>query len=238
MTAQRVKGPNAEPDVRPAWTASRWTTCSWTPASSGCTRLSGRAGARRGRAGPGRADPGADPPGPTGWCCCPRPRRASGGSATTGTAARPSPTPCERSARPRLAGPVPAGFAATSVTRVSPDEAFVLGTAPCAHAPCTSIARTLNRGVTWTVLPVPPDPVGAPGQRGVVWGIRFATPEHGFAFGDGLWETTDGGARWDRVRTPNGMVLSLAVVPGRCSRSSPSAAGCSTPAAPESPGGS
>jgi hypothetical protein len=28
---------------------------------------------------------------------------------------------------------VPGGFAATSVTWVSPDEAFVLGTAPCAH---------------------------------------------------------------------------------------------------------
>ena len=110
---------------------------------------------------------------------------------------------------------VPAGFAATSVTWVSPDEAFVLGTAPCAHAPCTSIARTRNRGASWTAVPAPAVPVGAPGQRGVVWGIRFATPEHGFVFGDGLWETTDGGARWDRVRTPNGMVLSLAVVPGQ-----------------------
>jgi hypothetical protein len=40
---------------------------------------------------------------------------------------------------------VPAGFAATSVTFVSADEAFVLGTAPCAKAPCTSIACTLDR---------------------------------------------------------------------------------------------
>ena len=42
-------------------------------------------------------------------------------------------------------GPVPIGFAATSVTFVSPQEAFVLGTAPCAKTPCTSILRTLNR---------------------------------------------------------------------------------------------
>jgi hypothetical protein len=67
---------------------------------------------------------------------------------------------------------------------VSPDEAFVLGTAPCADAPCTSIARTLNRGASWTARPAPAVPVGAPGQAGVVWGIRFATPEHGFVFGD------------------------------------------------------
>lgn len=110
---------------------------------------------------------------------------------------------------------MPTGFAATSVTWVSPEEAFVLGTAPCAHAPCTSVARTLDRGASWTARPAPAVPVGAPGQAGAVWGIRFATPEHGFVFGDGLWETTDGGSRWSRVRTPNGLVLSLAVVPGR-----------------------
>jgi photosystem II stability/assembly factor-like uncharacterized protein len=113
------------------------------------------------------------------------------------------------------AGRVPAGFAATSVTWVSPDEAFVLGTAPCAGRPCTSIARTVNRGASWTAVPAPAVPVGAPGQAGVVWGIRFATPEHGFVFGDGLWETTDGGARWDRVRTPNDLMVSLAIVPGQ-----------------------
>ena len=28
-------------------------------------------------------------------------------------------------------------------------------------------------------------PVGAPGQAGAVWGIRFATPGHGFVFGAG-----------------------------------------------------
>jgi hypothetical protein len=134
-------------------------------------------------------------------------RSASSSSPSAGPSAGPT------AAAP--AGPVPAGFAATSVTWVSPDEAFVLGTAPCADAPCTSIAWTLNRGASWTALPAPAVPVGAPGQAGVVWGIRFATPEHGFVFGDGLWETTDGGQRWSRVRTPNGLVLSLAIVPGQ-----------------------
>src|SRR5271167_2360425 len=83
-----------------------------------------------------------------------------------------------------LAGPVPAGFAATSVTFVSADEAFVLGTAPCAHAPCTSIVRTLDRGATWVGLPAPAVPVGEPGLTSapIVWGIRFAAPEHGFVF--------------------------------------------------------
>jgi photosystem II stability/assembly factor-like uncharacterized protein len=146
--------------------------------------------------------------------------------ATAGSAGTPvrsassssAPAPAQASAGPTDGHPaasVPSGFAATSVTWVSADEGFVLGTTPCTHAPCTWIARTRNRGVSWTGLPGPAVPVGAPGQAGVVWGIRFATPEHGFVFGDGLWETTDGGQRWGRVATPFGSVLSLAVVPGQ-----------------------
>ena len=45
-----------------------------------------------------------------------------------------------------------------------------------------------------------------------MWGIRFATPEHGFVFGDGLWETTDGGQHWISAAYPRGSILSLALV--------------------------
>ena len=111
-------------------------------------------------------------------------------------------------------GPVPGGFRATSVTFVSAQEAFVLGTAPCSHAPCTSIVRTLDRGASWVGLPAPVVPLSSPGGAGV-WGIRFATPEHGFVFGDGLWETTDGGQRWTSAAYPGGSVLSLAAIDGQ-----------------------
>jgi hypothetical protein len=114
-------------------------------------------------------------------------------------------------------GPVPAGMAATSVTFVSPDEAFVLGTAPCSHTPCTSIVRTLNRGASWRGLPAPVVPLGQPenGPAPAVWGIRFATPSHGFVFGTGLWETTDGGEQWARAASPAGSILSLEVIDGQ-----------------------
>src|SRR5580658_1981320 len=128
----------------------------------------------------------------------------------------PSPTaPGTTAGTQPQGGPVPAGFAATSVTFVSPDEAFVLGTAPCADAPCTSIVRTLDRGASWAGLPAPAEPVGQPGLAvgTVVWGVRFANPQHGFVFGDGLWETTDGAQQWTRAATPAGYwVLSLAIV--------------------------
>ena len=139
----------------------------------------------------------------------------SGSSPSNRTPAPAGPTAGTAVSGTPSGGPVPAGFGATSVTFVSADEAFVLGTAPCAHAPCTSIVRTLDRGASWTGLPAPAVPVGEPGATSapIVWGIRFATPEHGFVFGDtGLWETTDGGEHWSRAFAPAGSILSLAIV--------------------------
>jgi hypothetical protein len=129
-------------------------------------------------------------------------------------AATPSVTPGQPMTPAPPGGPVPAGFRATSVTFVSAREAFVLGTAPCSHAPCTSIVRTVDRGASWRGLPAPVVPLSAPGAAGV-WGIRFATPQHGFVFGDGLWETTDGGQHWTSAAYPGGSVLSLAAIDGQ-----------------------
>jgi hypothetical protein len=112
---------------------------------------------------------------------------------------------------------VPAGFAAASVTFVSADEAFVLGTAPCAHAPCTSIVRTLDRGANWVGLPAPVAPLGDQytSTTAAVWGIRFANPEYGFVFGIGLWVTTDGGEHWTATTGPGGTIRDLEVIDGQ-----------------------
>ena len=112
-------------------------------------------------------------------------------------------------------GLVPAEFRAASVTFVSTLEAFALGTAPCQHAPCTSIVRTRDRGVSWRGLPAPVVPLGEPGVTvtgPAVWGIRFATPEYGFVFGDGLWVTTDGGEHSSAAAYPGGSIVSLEII--------------------------
>jgi hypothetical protein len=105
------------------------------------------------------------------------------------------------------------------VTFVSADEAFVLGTAPCAHAPCTSIVRTLDRGASWVGLPAPVVPLGdlnedSAGQA-AAWGIRFASPAKGFVFGNGLWETADAGEQWSSVPWPDGSIIDLEVSDGQ-----------------------
>jgi hypothetical protein len=59
------------------------------------------------------------------------------------------------------------------------------------HAPCISIVRTRDRGVSWRGLPAPVVPLGEPGiavTGPVAWGIRFATPEYGFALGGNIYK--------------------------------------------------
>jgi photosystem II stability/assembly factor-like uncharacterized protein len=135
------------------------------------------------------------------------------GTARPPSAARPATASALQQAPRATVSAVPAGFRAASVTFVSTREAFVLGTAPCQHAPCTSIARTRDRGMSWRGLPAPVAPLGEPGVTGpAVWGIRFATPENGFVFGNGLWVTTDGGEHWSAAAYPGGSIISLEII--------------------------
>lgn len=104
-------------------------------------------------------------------------------------------------------GPVPPGFGAASVTFVSDSEGFVLGTAPCAKAPCTSVLRTTDGGASWVGIPAPVAPLAPPGAgtQGAVSELRFADPLDGFAFGTGLWTTHDGGAHWSQPASVAGI---------------------------------
>ena len=147
---------------------------------------------------------------------------ASGGQTPTtpATTAPPSASPVVSSsgsssatAQPSLPA-APADFKAASITFVSSDEAFCLGTAPGRG---TLVVRTLNRGRTWVLLAAPKVSLGRPGTGSarIVWGTRFASPSHGFIFGHGLWETIDGGRHWTLDAEPSGSILSLATIDGQ-----------------------
>jgi hypothetical protein len=68
--------------------------------------------------------------------------------------------------------------------------------------------------VSWRGLPAPVVPLGEPGISSgpAVWGIRFAAPEHGFVFGNGLRVTTDGGEHWSAAAYPGGSIMSLEII--------------------------
>jgi hypothetical protein len=118
-------------------------------------------------------------------------------------------------------GTPPTGFVPLSVTAVSATHYWVLGHAPCDVGTCTAIATTTDDGKTFTEVGAPPSAVVAdvPGNVDVygsttISDIRFVDANTGWAYGGGLWQTTDGGEQWDAVAMP-GSVQRLAVASGR-----------------------
>lgn len=125
-------------------------------------------------------------------------RSPSGPGRGTGAAAR--------------SGPVPPGFAPSSVTFVSPARAWVIGQAgvpgSCYNGSvCTSVAWTSDDGRTWhgEHAPVTSGPDGSSG----VSGIRFLDGVNGWAFGPELWATHNGGSDWRAVDTSGQRVTDL-----------------------------
>ena len=133
------------------------------------------------------------------------------------TAPTSTPTPTPRPTPQPLAGdPVPAGFRPISVTFVSTEQGWVLGSVSCATGRCAAIAHTVDGGKTWLSLPAPTTTLGTTGRyhegaTGVA-GLRFADAHDGWAFGPDLWATHDGGLTWKRVAFPlaGAAVLELA----------------------------
>jgi hypothetical protein len=134
--------------------------------------------------------------------------------------AQPEASPSAQPSRAPAAGPppVPADFAATSVTFIGSGTGWVIGQAgapgqPCATNYCTSVARTDDAGKTWYGVhaPVTGPPSGASG----VGQIRFLNGSDGWAFGPGLFATHDGGRAWKAVPTGGYRVTDLETVGDR-----------------------
>lgn len=111
---------------------------------------------------------------------------------------------------------VPNGFKANSLSWLSPQRGFVLGTGRCSGSRCARVIGTLDAGSTWKVVGYVPTPVVKSGRhRSGVAEVRFGTRQIGWAFAPQLWMTTDGGASWAQQSLPgNGQqVLDLAAGP-------------------------
>lgn len=105
-----------------------------------------------------------------------------------------------------------AGFSPVSVTRISLQMGWALGTSPCGVALCTALARTRDGGATWHAVPVPPAvlaPAGAAVSR-----VRFANATDGWLFGPQVWATHDGGTTWQKVVALTSEVTSLEAANG------------------------
>jgi photosystem II stability/assembly factor-like uncharacterized protein len=119
--------------------------------------------------------------------------------------------------RPPVPPPAPPDFAPSSVTFIGTHTGWVIGQAGtpghCATRYCTSVARTIDAGRTWTGVPAP---VTGPadGATGVSQ-IRFLDGDDGWAFGPQLFATHDGGHTWSQVVTNGQRVTDLETVGDR-----------------------
>jgi len=137
------------------------------------------------------------------------PSAASSAIAPSAAIAAPSATPPVASTSPvppatPIASTSLLGLSPASVTFVSPDDGWVLGTGTCSSAPCAAIARTADGGRTWAKVSAPHASIVPGGGQGApgISGLRFADARNGWAFGPDLWATHDGGATWARLTIP------------------------------------
>jgi photosystem II stability/assembly factor-like uncharacterized protein len=109
--------------------------------------------------------------------------------------------------------PVPTDFRPASLTATARDKFWVLGAA----GDNASVALTDNGGKTF-------GQVGAFDARvandqttdaTTVHDVRFADDNHGWAYGNALWSTNDGGRNWDRTKSIPGEVERLEAENGR-----------------------
>src|SRR2546421_8483175 len=74
---------------------------------------------------------------------------------------------------------VPTGFRAQSLSWVSPEHGWMLGSGPCGQTTCTTVVRTTDGGSTWRKLGTLGAPLTLEEATGVTE-VRFADDLHGW----------------------------------------------------------
>jgi hypothetical protein len=111
---------------------------------------------------------------------------------------------------PRAGSAVPADFTPISVTAVNDKTYWVLGTQQCGNVVCTAIVNTTDAGAHFAELAAPhAATITVDNTTRPVFNLRFADGDNGWAYGDALWTTADGGATWADTSLPAGSVKDL-----------------------------
>jgi len=125
---------------------------------------------------------------------------------------------------------VPAsGFQVLSMTFVSDQRGFALGSVGCATGRCGALLGTADGGRTWHRLTRPTRALGGVYStcqhgRPCVQEVRFATPLIGYAFSPALLMTADGGRHWHLLKMTG--VTSLEAAGGTVVRVAAGYEGC------------
>jgi hypothetical protein len=105
---------------------------------------------------------------------------------------------------------VPADFTPISITAVNDKTYWALGTQQCGTVSCTAIVSTTDAGSHFTEIAAPhAATISIDNATRPVLSLRFADSSDGWAYGDALWTTSDGGATWVDTSLPAGSVKDL-----------------------------
>ena len=114
--------------------------------------------------------------------------------------------------------PVPVTFGAVSLTNGGQGNLRALGSASCSGGkPCVSVVGSDDNGATWTSRSTFTSLTAAgmarrtPDGDDQLTGLRFATPDIGYAFGSKAFRSVDGGRHFDPLDVGGRRVLSLEV---------------------------
>jgi hypothetical protein len=121
-----------------------------------------------------------------------------------------STAPAAATPYPSPGSAVPADFTPISVTAVNDNTYWVLGTQQCGSVACTAIVNTTDAGAHFTEVAAPhASTITIDNATRPVSNLRFADSANGWAYGDALWTTADGGATWADTSLPAGSVKDL-----------------------------
>lgn len=125
--------------------------------------------------------------------------------------ATPTFSPAAPTHYPSPGSAVPADFIPSSVTAVNAKTFWVLGTQQCGQQSCTAVVRTTDGGAHFTEIAAPhAATISIDNSTRVVYNLRFADNDDGWAYGEALWTTSDGGTTWSDTSLPAGAVKDLA----------------------------
>lgn len=136
------------------------------------------------------------------------------------------PTPTVSPGLPLMSGSdaanAPTTFNPSSVSAISSDEFWVFGYSLTTFADGTTwqatLAHTTDGGKAFTVahpdLPVAMPTMRPPVGARFVSDVRFGDSTHGWAYGNALYETDDGGESWSPITQVPGDIVDLATVHG------------------------
>lgn len=110
-------------------------------------------------------------------------------------------------------------FTPVSVTAISTNTFWVLGSENCNAGRCLALLGTSDGGKTFVPLQAPAIDPGAKGFLATE--LRFGSAKDGWAYGDAdingdaFFATTDGGKSWSRVKSIPGLVVDLVAANGK-----------------------